>query len=108
MIFNIELHPAMLEVSPSEDCVNQIFGLALMLPVSGGAGPGNVLPLPLGTVRVPYSKEETQALIEKLQQAVEQIPDPEPEDKQGDILIAQSLRGVEEAAKLNQQMKKGQ
>lgn len=71
--------------------VQLLLGVKTDIPV----GPGQLLPLSLGDLRIPLDKNSVEALIEALQSANEKL-----KEQPVAIDIASSLSGVEQAAKL--------
>ena len=83
----------------SEDGIELITAPALLL-----AGPqGQAMPLQMGLIRTPMSKEAAQELIDKIQAAIDGV-EYEPKKDSG-LVVAQSLAGVEQAANLDKKLK---
>lgn len=69
-----------------------ILGVMAVAPV----GPGQAIPVPLGTLRVPLDKNSVVSLGEQFTKAAEQMKEPSK------LEVASSLEGVEQAAKITE------
>lgn len=76
----------------SDERVDLCFTLGLSIPV----GPGQVMPLPGGRVRIPMGKEAALDFLQRVQTDVETMPDPKPES---DLVVASNMAGVDQAMK---------
>lgn len=97
MLFDVTIAPAQVEVAGAEDHVQVGLGLGLPLPTGGG-----IMLLPAGAIRFALSKEDAIQYGKEIMEAGEALPDDKP---QSDIVVAQSLAGVEEAVKNVEQFK---
>lgn len=100
MIFDTQLNVAVTEVVAAEGHIQQVLGLVTGVPISQAG----MLPIPLGQLRIPMTKEEAQQLVDKLQQAIAETPDPEPQQK-SDLVVAKSLQDVEQIANIDRKVK---
>jgi hypothetical protein len=78
------------EILEAENHLQLAVTLGIVLPV----GPGQVVPLPAGIVRVPLSKEAAKTTGQGLLDGAENLPDP---PATSDLVIANSLAGVDQA-----------
>lgn len=97
-MFDLRLQIIGAEAVPFDEGVDLIVAPALVL-----ATPNGPMPLQLGLIHSPISKDTATELIKKLQAAIdgEEYEPPQPSD----LVVAKSLAGVEDVAKMEQQIK---
>jgi len=81
-----------------ENSIELILAPALALP-----GPQGPIPLQIGLVHTPMSKDAAQELVDKIQAAING-EEYKPKEK-SDLIVASSLQGVEDVAKMEAKLK---
>lgn len=98
-MFDATLQAIAVEVVPEETHVALVIMLGLALPTPDG----KVLRVPGGILRLPMSRDAAIKHGTELKDAGESVP----EKKESDLVVANSLQGVDEAARANAQFRSG-
>jgi hypothetical protein len=99
-MFDLSIQIVGIDAVADDDHVTLLVQPALLLPV----GPGQAMPLPIGVVRMPISKDQALAHAEAIKTAAENVDDSKQKAK-SDLVIANSMQGVDEAARQAQQFR---
>lgn len=105
-MFDVTIQAMAVEITNGEDHVLLSLIMGLSIPV--GQGPQGIVmgQLPAGAIRVPMGREPAIEHGTALKEAGESLPEPEPE-KHSDIVVAQSLAGVDQAARQAEAFRQG-
>lgn len=90
-MFDVTLQPLRIDIEQaSDEHANIVVNMGL--PVSPQQAMG------LGTVRIPVGKQGIDVVIQQLAEVRDNLKDPAP---QSDLIVAQNLDGVQQAADMN-------
>lgn len=100
-MFDLTLQPIGFNAEVRDEVLVVSIGVGMTLPISPGPDQPPIV-APTGQVQFPMNKQSAEMLALSITKAVEQMPDPKHES---DLVVANSLSGVEQAAKLAQNLK---
>lgn len=99
-MFDVKLQAFSFDVTVDEEQgqLEIVSTVGFLMPVS----PTQLAPIAIGVVRQPIAKETALQYSDELREAAEKCPDP---PKQSNIEVASSLQGVEEAMKVEKNLR---
>lgn len=99
-MFDVKLQAFQFDIAVDEaqGLVEIVSTVGFLLPV----GPNQMAPIAIGVVRQPMAKDTALQYADELRKAGEACPDP---PKQSNIEVATSLQGVEEAMKVEKNLR---